>query len=145
MIATILSCNLPPEILLTEITSIAESVTEFSLAPLLSDPDGNLDATTLAILTPPVHASAFLTGTILTLDYAASDFIGNDLVELEVCDLLASCTQQSLVIKVVGELEIYNAVSPNNDLKTKFSISATSISYPTPEKMWFPSLTGGAH
>lgn len=119
VIATILSCNLPPEILLTEITSIAESVTEFSLAPLLSDPDGNLDATTLAILTPPVHASAFLTGTILTLDYAASDFIGNDLVELEVCDLLASCTQQSLVIKVVGELEIYNAVSPNNDLKNE--------------------------
>jgi gliding motility-associated-like protein len=119
VIATILGCNQPPEILFAEITSAAESVTEFNVAPLLSDPDGNLDAATLTILTPPVHANAFLTGTTLTLDYSTSNFVGTESIELEVCDLLVSCTQQLLSINVVGELEIYNAISPNNDLKNE--------------------------
>jgi gliding motility-associated-like protein len=119
VIATILSCNQPPEILFAEIISAAESVTEFNVAPLLSDPDGNLDAATLTILTPLVNANAFLTGTTLTLDYSTSNFVGNESIELEVCDLLMSCTQQLLSINVVGELEIYNAISPNNDLKNE--------------------------
>lgn len=118
--ATILSCNLPPEILSTEITAAVETVTEFDLSPLLSDPDDNLDQTSLTISTPPVQAIASLNGTILSIDYSSSSFIGTETLQIEVCDLLASCTQQTLSVKVVGELEIFNALSPNNDLKNEF-------------------------
>lgn len=119
VVATILSCNLPPEILTTEITVAAESVTAFELEPLLSDPNNNLDLSTLIINEAPAHAIASLNGTMLTLDYSNSDFIGMETLQVEVCDQLASCTQQTLYVKVVGELEIFNAVSPNQDLKNE--------------------------
>lgn len=120
VIATILSCNQPPEIIATEIIASAQAITEFDLNPFLTDPDNNLDLSTLRILTAPAHSIATLNGTTLRLDYSNSDYVGNETLLVEVCDLLGSCAQQTVTLSVVGELEIYNAVSPNNDLKNDF-------------------------
>jgi gliding motility-associated-like protein len=32
-----------------------------------------------------------------------------------VCDVFGACTQQVLEIDVIGDLEVYNGLSPNND------------------------------
>jgi gliding motility-associated-like protein len=119
VIATILNCNQPPVINATILAAAAETASEFDLSPLLADPDNNLDLTSLAIITSPVEAIATLNGTLLTLDYSNTTFVGTETILLEVCDQLLSCTQQLLPINVVGELEIYNAISPNGDLKNE--------------------------
>ena len=51
----------------------------------------------------------------LILDYGGILFTGTDQVTIEVCDLVSVCTQQDLTIEVIGDIEVYNAVSPNND------------------------------
>lgn len=119
VVATILNCNQPPVINPTPITVAAETTSEFDLIPLLSDPDNNLDLTSLTIITQPAEAIAILNGTLLLLDYSNTTFVGAETILLEVCDQLVSCTQQTLIINVVGELEIYNALSPNGDLKNE--------------------------
>jgi len=119
VVATILNCNQPPVINPTPITVAAETTSEFDLTPLISDPDNNVDLTSLTIITPPAEATATLNGTLLQLDYSNTTFVGAETILLEVCDQLVSCTQQALSINVVGELEIYNALSPNGDLKNE--------------------------
>ena len=42
------------------------------------------------------------------------------MITIQVCDALAECTQQQLQIEVIGEIEIFNAVSPNSDGKNDF-------------------------
>lgn len=119
VVATILNCNQPPVINPTPITVAAETTSEFDLTPLISDPDNNVDLTSLTIITPPAEATATLNGTLLQLDYSNTTFVGAETILLEVCDQLISCTRQALSINVVGELEIYNALSPNGDLKNE--------------------------
>ncbi len=119
VVATILNCNQPPVINPTPITVAAKTTSEFDLTPLISDPDNNVDLTSLTIITPPAEATATLNGTLLQLDYSNTTFVGAETILLEVCDQLISCTQQALSINVVGELEIYNALSPNGDLKNE--------------------------
>ncbi|HRG10653.1 MAG TPA: hypothetical protein PLJ08_18905 [Cyclobacteriaceae bacterium] len=121
----------------------AKTTSEFDLTPLISDPDNNVDLTSLTIITPPAEATATLNGTLLQLDYSNTTFVGAETILLEVCDQLISCTQQALSINVVGELEIYNALSPNGDLKNEI-FYATSICYPTHRITKSPSLTDGA-
>jgi gliding motility-associated-like protein len=42
-------------------------------------------------------------------------FSGIDRIVIEICDSQGACTQQELFIEVVGEIVVYNAVSPNGD------------------------------
>jgi gliding motility-associated-like protein len=42
-------------------------------------------------------------------------FAGMDHLIIEVCDLLGSCTQAQIIIEVIGEIQVYNAISPNGD------------------------------
>jgi gliding motility-associated-like protein len=52
---------------------------------------------------------------MLTIDYDAVAFAGKDQLTIEVCDIFSACTQQILEIDVIGDIEIYNGVSPNSD------------------------------
>lgn len=114
------SCaNHPPVIAqASAVTQIGGKVT-LSLLDKISDADNNLDLSTLTIVSQP---SSGATATIdansnLVIDYGGVPFTGKEKVTIRVCDVFAACIQQEITIDVVGEVEVYNAVSPNNDGK----------------------------
>lgn len=118
--------NSPPQILSSASALPADGVISIDLVPLISDPDDNLDWSTLNLLNDVSYqgagASVDASLSILTLDYGGP-FTGTDSVYLEVCDLLEACTQQMLAIELGStELVIYNAVSPNGDGKNDLFI-----------------------
>ncbi len=84
----------------------------------LTDPDNNLDLTTLKIITQPTSgAVATISNGQLVIDYTGSSFAGEDEVTIEVCDIAGSCVQQVIHITVASDMVVYNAVSPNGDGK----------------------------
>lgn len=108
--------NQPPVITTSSLTTTIGSTITLNLLTLISDPDNNLVASTLAIVQGPSSgANASINSGVMTIDYSGLNFAGTDLITIEVCDVFGECTQQQLEIEVIGEIEIYNAVSPNND------------------------------
>ena len=96
---------------------------EFDLTTLISNPNNNLDFSSLRIVTQPLSgalASIDANG-VLTIDYTGITFSGNDELQIEICDLVGVCTIQTIVIPnvIVGgknpPLKVFNAVSPNGD------------------------------
>lgn len=114
-ISTTLSINQAPAIS-TPAGPFSGSFVSIELTPLISDPNNNVDFTTLSISSSPQSgAIATLNGTTLSLDYSATEFSGTDQLELAVCDMLGLCTVQMLTIEIEGEFAIFNAVSANGD------------------------------
>ena len=113
--------NRPPEIEATVTAVWIEGKVSIDLNPLISDPDDNLDIATLRVLTPQSQrgATTSLTNQLLTLDYSGVLFAGSDFVDLLVCDLFNVCTQQTLQVEVGGDIQVFNAVSPNGDAKNE--------------------------
>lgn len=121
VMATILNCNQPPVITTTILAIKSGTAATFDLLPLLSDPDNNIDLNSLRVSSPPTSgAMTSLVNNILTIDYTGIYFSGKEKLEIEICDLQGSCTQQFLTIDVSGELIIYNGLSPNGDGKNDF-------------------------
>ena len=110
-------CNQPPVITTTQINTVVEGKGIIDLSTLLSDPDNNLDITTLKVTQQPISgATATIDGNnLLTIDYAGKAFAGIDVLTIEVCDVGGKCTQQILTVEVIGEIVIYNGISPNGD------------------------------
>ncbi len=114
-VVNIQSCNAPVVETSTS-TAFIEGIVTINLEELISDPDNNLDPSTLQIITQPESgAPASLSGFLLTIDYTGVPFPGTDNVEIEICDLTGICAQQELTIELEGEVEVFNALSPNND------------------------------
>ncbi|MBX2895693.1 MAG: VCBS repeat-containing protein [Cyclobacteriaceae bacterium] len=115
--------NQPPVIVASTLAVNVGGIVTIDLIPLLSDPDNNLDLSTLQLTssTSTQGASASINGANqLVLNYGGITFTGNDQVSISVCDDLGECTTQILSIEVSGELEIFNAVSPNGDDKNPY-------------------------
>ncbi len=121
---TITTCtsNQPPDIQSTTIEAPVNGKVTLYLASLLSDPDDNLDLSTLKIIVPPLSgATATIDGqSNLILDYTGISFSGTEKLTIEVCDLSGSCAQNELDIEVAGDIVVFNAVSPNGDGKNDF-------------------------
>lgn len=88
------------------------------LAKLMSDPDGNLDVSTLRIVEQP-SSGAVATITAdqqLIINYDLVSFTGADKLVIEVCDDLGECVQNLITLQVQnsGEIEVFNAVAPNS-------------------------------
>lgn len=98
--------------------SVGGSVT-LSLTAFISDPDNNLDLTTLEVTGQPLSgAGASIDPQYnLVLDYSGIRFTGTDRMTIGVCDLLGACTTQEVQVEVVGDLFVFNAISPNGDDK----------------------------
>lgn len=113
--------NSPPQIsTITQSTQIGTTVT-VDLSSFLSDPDNDLDLSTLQILAQPTSgAVATITGTVLEIDYSATDFAGTDQLTIQVCDLSGACTQGIITVEVEGEVIVYNGFSPNGDSKNAY-------------------------
>lgn len=91
------------------------------LTNLISDADGNVVLTSLTIIQQPSSgATASLNGTMLQIDYAGISFTGTDVVTIQVCDVFGECATQQFQVTVIGEVEIFTAISPNNDGKNDF-------------------------
>lgn len=112
------NCNSGPIITPTlQSTAIGQKIT-IDLLPFLSDPDDDIDLTTLQIVSGPLsQAIAEIIGNTLIIDYGSSDFFGLDKIVIEVCDASGSCTQAEIEIQVGGEIVVYNGISPNTDGK----------------------------
>lgn len=130
--------NQPPVIASTASGAQIEGIVIIDLLSLISDPDGNLDLSTLGVLgsTSEQGASASINSSSeLVLDYSGVLFTGIDHVTIEVCDLSGVCVQQELTIDVAGDVIIYNAISPNSDdnLNNIFTIQYIEV-FPGTEK-----------
>jgi uncharacterized delta-60 repeat protein/gliding motility-associated-like protein len=122
--ATVQVCasNQPPTIAATIVEAPVEGKVTVDLTGLLSDPDNNLDLSTLKIIIQPSSgAKASIDAQRnLILDYAGISFSGREKLTLEVCDLLGACSQKEIEIDVVGDIIVYNGVSPNGDMNNDF-------------------------
>ncbi len=118
----LLLSNQPPVISdKPHVTQIA-SIASIDLADLISDPDGNIDLSTLKITKQPTSgAPASITSTFqLEVNYSGSRFAGMDKLSVEVCDKLAACAEHEFSISVEGDIAIYNGFSPNGDQSNPF-------------------------
>jgi gliding motility-associated-like protein len=115
VMVTVLFCN-PPAINETLLATMIEGIATINLEEIISDPDDNLDLTTLSITEQPSSgAVASLEDNILTLDYAGLPEVSSDHLRIRVCDLTSICTEAELNIELTGDLIIYNGISPNDD------------------------------
>lgn len=110
--------NQPPLISSSTTAAPINGIVVVELLSLLSDPDDNLDLSTLSLLSSTSEqgaAASINASSELELDYGGVLFAGVDRVSIEVCDLLSACSQQELSIEVSGNVIVYNALSPNAD------------------------------
>jgi gliding motility-associated-like protein len=108
--------NQPPVIDTAPLSTIIGGSVTVNLLDLISDADNNLVSSSLTIAQQPGSgASASLVNGVLTIDYSGVIFAGKDKLTIEVCDIFGACTQQILEIVVIGDIEIYNGISPNSD------------------------------
>jgi gliding motility-associated-like protein len=110
--------NSPPVIIAETLSVQIEGRLEEDLTPFLSDPDNNLDFSSLRVINNETSkgVSASIDAAYnLIIDYAGNPFTGEDRVTIEICDLAGSCAQQFIDIDVVGGVEVFNAVTPDGD------------------------------
>jgi gliding motility-associated-like protein len=110
-------CNNQAPVISTTFTStVIEGLATINLLDLISDADNNIVSSSLVILQQPTSgALATITNGILEIDYKGVSFSGRDQLTIQVCDVFGECTQQILEIDVIGDIEVYNGISPNND------------------------------
>jgi len=113
--------NTPPSFATTTIEIPVETKVVFDITSLITKGSVGIDFSTLRITQTPARGKAIIDANYaLELDYTSLTFIGKESVGLQVCDSLNSCTQQSLTLDVVGDVEAFNAVSPYPDGKNDF-------------------------
>lgn len=113
--------NSAPVINNTTLSTTIGNTVSIDLSTLISDADNNLLISSLTILQQPSSgAPASLNGTTLQINYSNNSFTGIDVITIRVCDVFGECATQQLQINVIGEIEIFNAVSHNNDGKNDF-------------------------
>ncbi len=96
--------------------NVKSSVT-IPFASFVTDLNDNLDFNSLQILSGPVSgaSASFDASFNLVMDYSNTAFVGTDMITIEICDLLSSCTQITLQIDVIGEIIVRTGISPNGD------------------------------
>ena len=109
--------NQPPQITPPSGNIPQGGIVTVSLADAFTDLNGNLDPSTLTIVTPPISgAVASLEGMNLIVNYSNISFRGTDEVVIRICDDEVACSEATIVIEVTPtEIVIYNAISANND------------------------------
>jgi gliding motility-associated-like protein len=106
------------------------------LLNITSDPNNNLDPSTLKIIEQPISgARASIDNAYnLILDYSNVFFTGTDRLVIEACDLNAFCSSNTIFVQVESPADppitVYNAVSPDGDGKHDFLEIENIVAYP---------------
>lgn len=119
LVASVQTCS--PPVVVTQVSApFVPGIIRINLSALLSDPENNLDITTLQIVSGlPSGATATIDGTDLVIDYSGMPFPGIETIVIEVCDLTGKCTIETLTLNLSTEISIFNAISPNADGKNE--------------------------
>jgi gliding motility-associated-like protein len=117
--------TITPETLETNIGGIVS----LNLVSLITTLNNNLDINSITVsVPPPSGALAEVVDGVLTVDYTNVSFSGRENVTIRACDTDANCATQLFEIEVIGKIEVYNGISPNNDLQNeKFIIQYIDV------------------
>ncbi len=109
--------NSPPVINTTSLITTIGGFVTIDLTTYISDPDNNLDPASIQVVGNKTQSGGktILTGFILELDYSNLNFAGSDLVKIRGCDQLGVCIEKEFAVEVIGDINIYNGISPNGD------------------------------
>lgn len=114
--------NNAPEIDAVSFGVQIQSEATHSLTPYIRDENDNLDITTLRIIEGPAQGGKASGGKAeidgnqnLMLDYRNINFAGKEYITVQVCDLEGLCAQQQITIDVVGDVQVYNGLTPDGD------------------------------
>jgi hypothetical protein len=114
--------NAPPVIQPEPVNTPQGSTKVLNLLDITSDPDQNLDLSTIEIVGSPesgaVATIEVVSGTEvnLILDYSGITFYGIDHITIRACDEAGACAESILAVQVDVEatVRVYNAVAPNS-------------------------------
>lgn len=129
VVATIATpgCDNEPPVIepVTSVTAIGGIIT-INLVDLISDTNNNVDFSTLTIISQPTSgATATIDGNFnLIINYQGISFTGTENITIRVCDVFAACTQQVLSLEVVGDIDVFTAISPNGDTRNDIFLIA---------------------
>ncbi|MGE0588323.1 MAG: FG-GAP-like repeat-containing protein [Cyclobacteriaceae bacterium] len=109
-----------PVITASTLTTVINNSVTLDLSTIISDPDGNLDPLSYAVIpnvapTPARVGNVSISNSILTVDYSGTNFAGTDFVTIEACDLTGLCSTEQIQIDVAGGIIVRNGISPNGD------------------------------
>jgi len=110
---TCVSAN-PPTISSTKVVTQIGASASVNLISLISTPNNDLDTSSLEVIVPPVHGTASINSLgVLTVDYADVAYAGKDSLTIKACDKAGACATQQIFIEVVGDIVVYNGISPS--------------------------------
>ncbi|HEY0651655.1 MAG TPA: FG-GAP-like repeat-containing protein, partial [Chryseosolibacter sp.] len=93
--------NTPPVFNSSSATISYHGNATINVGTLISDADGNVNLTSLAIASgSKVSGIATLSGTTLSLDYGGVNFAGSDNVQLRVCDAAGACAEATISVTI---------------------------------------------
>ena len=128
--------NDAPVIIQDPITVSTGENVNINLLDIISDPNNNLDLTTLTITQQPLSgAIATIDASFnLNIDYTGIVFSGTDQLTIQACDLEDVCSSNIISIDVQlledPPITVYNALSPNGDDKHDFLEVENITAYP---------------
>ncbi|MEX2234451.1 MAG: gliding motility-associated C-terminal domain-containing protein [Cyclobacteriaceae bacterium] len=111
--------NAPPVIDVPPASTPAGGRVVIPISSSISDPNGNLDLSTVIVLDQP-SSGAFAeidANNNLIIDYEGIDFSGTDNLTIQACDDLGACSDYVITIEVGNistDIQIYNAIAPNS-------------------------------
>jgi gliding motility-associated-like protein len=122
-LATISLTNEPPVVDIPPASGQPGGVVSVDVLSGITDKNGNIDLSSLKVIVQPISGAnaSFDNDGNLYVDYNGIDFVGIDLLTIEVCDFDGLCTSYEIMIEItVPAVVVYNAVSPNGDGKHDF-------------------------
>lgn len=115
-------CAQPPVITKQSLSNTIGGLTApLNLVPLITTFNSSVVVSSIVVVTqPPSKAKANIVNGVLTVDYTGVPFVGKESITIRACDTNGNCSTQLFEIEVVGNILIFNAVSPNGDDKNEF-------------------------
>ena len=118
VLVTVNICSTNPPVIEDKVirTAVKSRIAQ-NLISYFSDKDNDLNYNSIEIIKSPSSGAIAIidANNNLVLDYSGLLFAGDETITLKICDLANNCTPGELVIRVSGDVIVYNAISPNGD------------------------------